>query len=311
VGVEKGSMILVTGATGFIGRRLSAALDECGYEVAVLSRQPSRAQQRVPQAKLVEAWNPLSEPAPVHVIERVQGIVHLAGETVAGRWTEARKRAIRESRVQGTRNLVAAVAQTGNRPRVLVSASAVGYYGDRGEEMLTEQSAPGRDFLAEVCQAWEAEAARAEDLGVRVVRLRIGLVMGPDGGALKEMLPLFRLGLGAPLGSGRQWWSWIHRDDVVGLAIEALEKDALSGPVNATAPAPVRNSEFTRTLGRVLRRPTWPMGVPAFVLCMLQGEFADVLLASQRVIPTRAQAIGYPFRYADLEPALRACVERR
>jgi hypothetical protein len=310
MGLEKGSMVLVTGATGFIGRRLVAALKERGFELAVLSRDPKRARTQLPQAKLIDDWSPQRGLHPVSMIEQVQAVVHLAGESVAGRWSEAQKRAIRDSRVQGTLNLVAAIAQAKTRPQVLVSASAVGYYGDRADETLTEDSAPGNDFLSEVCQAWETEAQRAEEYGVRVVRLRIGIVLGPGGGALEKMLPPFRLGLGAPLGSGRQWMPWVHLDDVSGLIIHALESATLSGPVNATAPEPVRNSEFTKILGRVLGRPTLSLGVPRFVLELMQGNFAQVLLASQRVVPARAQAAGYAFQYATLEPALRASLGR-
>jgi len=306
--LEKGSTILVTGATGFIGRRVLEALHEKGYELAILSRRGYRA-VALPYGKLTQRWNPQQELAPVSVIEQAQAIVHLAGESVAGRWSDAKKRAIRESRVQGTRNLVAAIAQATTRPRVLVSGSAVGYYGDRGEETLTEESAPGNDFLAEVCQAWEAEARRAEEHGVRVVCLRTGIVLEGDGGALQRMLPPFQLGLGGPLGSGRQWMPWVHREDVVGLILHALENETLSGPVNATAPEPVRNSEFTKTLGRVLGRPAF-LPAPAFAIKWLVGDFADVLLASQCVLPARAQAAGYAVRYATLEPALRACLER-
>jgi hypothetical protein len=228
---------------------------------------------------------------------------------VAGRWNEAKKRAIRESRVESTQTLVSAIAQAKNKPGILVSASAVGIYGHRGEEELTEESDPGDDFLADVCRAWETEAQRARDYGVRVVCARIGLVLERDGGALGRMLLPFRLGLGGPLDDGQQWMPWVHRDDVVGLFVHALENDAVTGPINATAPVPVRNSDFTHTLGRVLDRRT-PFAVPAGVLELLFGEFAGVLLASQCVLPVRAQAVGYSFRYPSLEPALRACLGR-
>lgn len=309
MGLEKGSMVLVTGATGFIGRRLSAVVKARGYELAVLSRDPQRARTQLPQAKLIDDWSPQRGLHPVSMIEQAQAVVHLAGESVAGRWSEAQKRAIRDSRVQGTLNLVAAIAQAKTRPHVLVSASAVGYYGDRGDETLTEESAPGSDFLAGVCQAWEMEAQRAAEYGVRVACIRIGLVLERSGGALQRMLPPFQLGLGGPLGSGRQWMPWVHRDDVVGLMLHALENETLSGPINATAPEPIRNSEFTKTLGQILNRPTF-FAVPAFALELLLGEFANVLLASQRVLPARAQAAGYAFQYATLEPALRACLGR-
>lgn len=308
--LEQGSMILVTGATGFIGRRLVTLLRERGFEVAVLSRHPQQARAQLPQAKLIESWSPQQGLYPISVIEQVRGIVHLAGESVVGRWSEAQKRAIRDSRVQGTLSLVAAIAQARTRPQVLLSASAVGYYGDRGDETLTEDSAPGHDFLSEVCQAWEKEAQRAQEYGVRVVRLRIGIVLGPGGGALEKMLPPFRLGLGAPLGSGRQWMPWVHLDDVGGLIRHALQHETLSGPVNATAPEPVRNSEFTKILGRVLNRPTLSLGVPKLALEVMLGGFAHVLLASQRALPARAQEAGYTFRYPTLELALRAILGR-
>jgi len=291
--------VLLTGGTGFIGRALADALAAAGHTVTLVTRDPGRARGAA------VGWDEV--PAAVAAADAV---VNLAGEPLAaGRWTDARKAEIRGSRVDATRRLVAAVAAAPSRPSVLVSASAVGYYGPHGDEPLDETAAPGEGFLAEVCRAWEAEAAPAEALGLRVVRLRFGLVLGRDGGALARMLPPFRAFVGGALGSGAQWMSWIHRDDVVGLVLEALAKEAYRGPVNATAPHPVTNAEFTRVLGRILARPTL-VRVPAAVLRLALGETADMLLTGQRVLPAVAERLGYRWRYADLVPALRASVAR-
>lgn len=291
--------ILITGATGFLGRRVCEVLSQAGHTLIALSRDPQRAKQRAPALTEAFRWDALGE-----AIKGCDAVIHLAGETVAGRWTDAKKKAIRDSRVVSTRNLVNALAQLSARPNVLISASAIGYYGDRGEENLTEDSSPGSDFLAQVCRDWESEAARAESLGVRVARLRIGLVLGSGGGALHAMLPLFKLGLGGPLGSGRQFWSWVHRDDVVGAIAFALEREDLHGPINVTAPQPVRQREFAQVLGRLLRRPA-VLPAPAFALKIVLGEFASELLSSKRVLPQRLQQVGYRFRFAELEPAVK------
>ena len=298
------SPVLVTGATGFIGRALCAALKERGQGFTALGRRPEKAKAALPGVKDVWRWRPKMEPAPVASIQGAGAIVHLAGESVAGRWNAQKKRAIRESRVVGTRHLVEAIGEAKSKPGVLVCASAVGYYGDRGEEELTEEAGPGSDFLAEVCQAWEAEAQRAAEVGVRVVMLRTGIVLGLGGGALKQMLLPFKLGLGGPLGNGKQWMPWVHVDDVVGVIFHAIEHANVSGPVNITAPAPVRNREFTKTLAGVLRRPAF-LPAPALGLKILLGEFGSVLLASQRVLPKRIQESGYAFRHPDLEAVLR------
>ena len=301
------SPVLVTGATGFIGKALCTALKERGQPFTALSRRPDRAKALVPGVKEVWRWRPRLEPAPVVAVQGAGAVVHLAGESVAGRWNKEKKRAIRDSRVIGTRHLVAAIGEAKSKPGVLVCASAVGYYGNRGDEELTEEAGPGSDFLAEVCQAWEAEARRAEEHGVRVVMLRNGIVLGRGGGALKQMLVPFKLGLGGPVGNGKQWMPWVHIDDVVGIILHAIQQGTLRGPVNATAPTPVRNREFTQTLARLLRRPAL-LPAPAFGLKILLGEFADVLLASQRVLPRRIQGAGYTFRHPTLEAALGAIV---
>jgi hypothetical protein len=243
-------------------------------------------------------------------VRAADAIVNLAGEPIAdGRWTPLRKERIRESRVSATRTLVDAVVESSSRPSVLVSASAVGFYGSRGDEPLDETSEPGTGFLAGVCQAWEQEAMRAEPLGLRVVRLRIGVVLANDGGALGRMLPLFRVFLGGPLGSGRQWMSWIHRDDVVGLVLAALGSTRLRGAVNATAPQPVTNREFAEALGRALGRPAL-LRAPALALRLGLGEMADMLLTGQRVFPAAAERGGYRWRFAELGRALRAVTRR-
>ncbi|MFO7769523.1 MAG: TIGR01777 family oxidoreductase [bacterium] len=289
----------MTGATGFIGGRILAGLDD----VVALSRDPDRARPALGPGVEVHRWDPMTGPPPEQAFRGVQGVIHLAGEPVDGRWTAEKKRKIRESRVRGTRNLVAAMLDLEERPGVLVSASAVGYYGDRGEELLTEDADPGSIFLSEVCEAWEREARKAENAGIRVVNPRIGLVMGEEGGAMEKLLPLFKLGLGGRMGSGEQYWPWVHIEDVTGIFQHALREPELSGPVNAVAPAPVQNRVFTRVLGRVLRRPAL-FPVPAFALRLMLGEFAIELLASRRAVPREAEDAGYTFRHPELVESL-------
>jgi len=285
--------VTLTGATGFLGQALTARLRDGGHETVILTRA---ARGRAGHAD----WDPMSGPADLRGAEAV---VHLAGEPVAQRWSTEVKKKIRDSRVVGTRHLVAGIAAADVRPRVLVCASAIGYYGDRGDELLTEQSGPGRGFLPETCVEWEREARAAEALGVRVVCLRIGIVLGQGGGALAQMLPPFRMGAGGRLGDGRQWMSWIHLADAAGLAEWAMLNGAVAGPVNATAPGAVRNSDFTSELARVLRRPA-VVPVPTFGLKLLFGEMARVLLESQRVQPKAALDGGYRFRFPELPAAL-------
>ncbi len=297
--------VLVSGATGFVGKALCTTLKERGLAFTAFSRRPDRAKSLLPGVKEAYRWRPRLEPAPLAAIQGAKAVVHLAGESVAGRWNEYKKQAIRESRVVGTRNLVETIGEAKSKPGVLVCASAVGYYGNRGEEEVSEDSGPGNDFLAEVCQAWEAEARRAEEHGVRVVIVRIGMVLGRDGGALKQMLLPFKMGLGGPVGHGRQWMPWVSLNDVIGIILHAIEFANVKGPLNVTAPNPVRNVELAKTLGQVLHRPAF-LPAPAFGLKLLLGEFADVLLTSQRIIPKRIQESGYRFRHSILEEALRA-----
>jgi len=297
---------LVTGGTGFVGRQLLELLDR----PTVLSRDVSRGQRAVGQsAGRVVGWDPQAGPPPTEAFEGVDVIFHLAGESVAeGRWTSAQKARIRESRVVGTQNLVAGIARAKPRPRVLVSASAVGYYGDRGEEELTEASAPGDDFLADVCVEWERAARVAEQHGVRVVLARTGIVLG-QGGALAKMLTPFKLGAGGPLGNGRQWMPWIHGADLARLYLHAADTTSIQGPMNAVGPHPVRNSEFTKALGRALHRPAF-MPAPYLGLRLVFGEFAKVLFASQRVIPQVAIDTGFHFEYPQIAAALAEILKR-
>jgi uncharacterized protein (TIGR01777 family) len=311
--------ILITGATGFVGAPLCRALIDGGHEVVVLSRSPEIARERMAALHGAYPWDPMAGPPPAEAFDGVDAVVHLAGEPVTGRWTAAKKAAIRDTRIVGTRNLVAAMKALPERPGSLVSASAIGFYGDRGDAPLTESALPGDDFLAETCRAWEAEAQAAESFGVRAVSLRIGIVIGAGGGALEAMLPPFRLGLGGPLGSGRQWWSWIHRDDLVAMIQRAAgvattteagpETTAtpMRGVYNATAPNPVRQREFARVLGAVLRRPAF-LPAPAPILKLVLGGFSIELLSSKQVLPQRMQDAGFQPQYPELEAALRAAL---
>ena len=292
--------IAVTGATGFIGTRLVQELLRAGHEVHALGRKRSAS---LPQAVRLSEWRANEAEPPSESLATADAIVHLAGEPVAQRWTEETRQRIRASRVDGTRSLVSALSKQPHRPQVLVCASAIGYYGSRGDELLTENSSPGGDFLARVVVDWEQAAQKAEALGIRVVSARFGVVLGTNGGALAKMLPPFRLGLGGRLASGRQWMSWIHLDDAIGLIRFALENGSVRGPLNATAPQPVTNLQFTRELARALRRPAI-LPVPGFALKILFGEMAGVILGSQRVLPVLAQSAGFRFQYPELGPAL-------
>ncbi len=296
--------LLVTGGTGFVGRRFCTLLHARGHEAVVLSRVPSRRPDGLPASARLEAWDP---GALGRLLGGADAVVHLAGEPVAQRWTAAARERIAASRVGVLDALRAAVEKGARAPRVLVSASAVGYYGARGEEELTEESAPGTGFLAETCVRWEEAALSLGPLGTRVVTARIGVVLGEDGGALSKMLPAFRLGAGGPVGSGEQWMSWIHRDDLAALLVFALEKDGLSGALNATSATPARNRDFARALGRALRRPA-PLPVPAFALRAAFGEMASILLEGQKVLPVRTLASGFDLRYPDLDGALSGSV---
>jgi uncharacterized protein (TIGR01777 family) len=289
--------VTVTGASGRIGSRLVARLRGRGDDVTVLSRSAADAVR----------WDPAAEPAPVAALEGRDAVVHLAGEDVAQRWTDAAKRSIRASREAGTRNLVAGIAAVGEarRPRVLVSASASGYYGPHGDEEVDESAPAGAGFLAEVCVAWEREALAAEPLGLRVARIRTGVVLDREGGALAQMLTPFRLGLGGPIAGGRQWMPWIALDDELGILLAALDGDGWSGPINASAPNPVTNRQFSRALGRALHRPAIAP-IPGLAIRALYGEMAGVVTTGVRMLPARALELGYGFSHPQLDEALAA-----
>ena len=290
---------VVTGATGFIGRHLCSLLNAPN----VLTRTPETVSPEFDRSGCFR-WIPDREAPPPEALSGCDTVFHLAGEPVAtGRWTKSKKARIVNSRVAGTWNLIDGLRAMETPPSVLVAASAVGYYGSSPEEELTEESAPGSGFLADVCKQWEAAATAAREFGVRVVTIRIGLVLGKDGGAMARLLPLFKLGLGGNLGNGRQWVPWIHVEDLARLFVFTAERDMVRGPVNGSAPNPVTNREFTRSLGKAVRRPTL-FPAPAFALRLGLGEFAQVLLASQRVIPTAAQAAGFEFRHPTIDSAL-------
>lgn len=284
-------IVALTGASGFVGQRLTRRLTGSGHTVRALSR----SSREFP-------WDALTGPAPAAAFDGADAVVHLLGEPVAQRWNAEVKRRVRESRVLGTRNMVAGIAAATARPRVLVSASAIGYYGDTGENAAVESDPPGSDYLAQTCAQWEREAAAAKDLGLTVARIRIGIVLGQEGGALKEMLAPFRMGAGGPIASGKQWISWIHAADLVSMIVSLLE-NPVNGAINATSPNPVRQIDFARELGRVLGRPS-VMPVPKFALKMMFGEAADHMTASLRVLPKAATEAGFPYRFPELRAAL-------
>jgi len=297
--------VLVSGVSGPIGTALLGSFEPDTTRIVRLVRGAVKNAEQV-------SWDPIVPLSPA-TVSGFDAVIHLAGESIVGRWTEEKKKAIRESRVLGTRNLAAALAQCEAKPRVLVCASAIGFYGNRGDELLREESPAGQGFLSEVCREWEDSSRIATKAGIRTVNIRIGLVLSPKGGALQKMLTPFKLGLGGRIGSGQQWWSWIHVDDIVGAIHHALRSGSLgspmNGPVNLVAPNPVRNGEFTKALASVLKRPAL-FPVPEFALRLAFGKMAaeQLLLASQRVAPGKLAASGYAFRFPDLRAALENLV---
>jgi len=295
------SRVLVSGASGPIGAALLPSLEARGYDVVRLVRRAAAGEGQI-------QWDPARPIAPESV-SGFDAVIHLAGESIVGRWTSGKKAKIRDSRVLGTSNLAQALAQAKNKPQVLVCSSAIGYYGNRGDQVLREESAAGEGFLAEVCREWEAATKPAIDAGIRTAQIRTGVVLSPKGGALGKMLTPFKLGLGGRIGDGRQWMSWIDIQDMIGAIHHILKTDLLQGPVNMVAPKPVTNAEFTRTLASVLSRPAiFP--VPAFAVKAAFGEMGvSVLLASQRVEPARLVASGYPFRCSELRASLESVLK--
>jgi uncharacterized protein len=295
--------VLLSGSSGLVGSALLSALRANGHEVKRLVRGAVTVLDQIP-------WNP-AEPLAPESVSGFDAVVHLAGESIVGRWTEAKKRRIMDSRVPATRYLAAALAKAQRRPRVFVCASAIGYYGDRGDEILREDSPSGEGFGAELCRQWEAAAQSAADAGIRTVQIRVGIVLSAAGGALRKMLPPFRMGVGGNMGSGLQWMSWVDLRDVVGAIQHLIAADAIHGPVNMVSPNPVRNAEFTKALASVLHRPAiFPM--PAFAARLAFGQMADeLLLASQRVQPEKLTASGYKFQNPDLRSALESILGNR
>jgi uncharacterized protein (TIGR01777 family) len=291
--------ITLTGGSGFIGRRLLKTLAGNGHTVHILSRH---AGTNLPPGVKLSVWDAMKGEPPAEALEGAEAVIHLAGEPVAQKWSAEAKQKIRDSRVLGTERLIHAISTISRRPAVLVSASAIGIYGSRGDEVLTESAAPGSGFLAELCQEWEKQADLAESLGLRVVKVRTGIVLDKNGGALAKMLPAFRSFAGGRMGSGKQWMSWIHLQDLVGLFRYAVE-NPVQGVLNGTAPAPVTNAEFTRSLAAAVHRPAL-IPVPEIALQALFGEMSGLLTGSQRVLPKAAQAAGFAFQYPELGAAL-------
>lgn len=293
--------ILVSGSSGLVGSALLTSLKSAGARITRLAR-PGTAPADNKEESI--PWDP-AQPVSPETVSGFDAVIHLAGESIVGRWTESKKARIRDSRIPATNNLARALAQAKNKPEVFLSASAIGYYGSRGDEVLSEESSPGGGFAADLAREWETASAPASDAGVRTVQMRMGIVMGTAGGALPKMLPAFKMGIGGRLGDGRQWMSWVDVRDVVGAIHHLLRSDLLHGPVNLVSPKPVTNAEFTKTLGNVLSRPTiFPM--PAFAARLAFGQMADeLLLASQRVEPVKLISSGYPFRFGKLQDCLK------
>lgn len=295
--------ILITGGSGFIGKSLTKELLAAGHNIIITTRRQTDSVDKL-------TWNP-PDLIPKDRLSNIDAIINLAGESIAsGRWTKARKERILSSRIDATRALVESIKNAGPRPKVLISSSAIGYYGAHGDELLNEDSPPASDFLASVCVKWEAEALKAKELGLRVVLIRTGGVLESDGGALPPMTIPFKFFLGGPVGSGKQWFSWIHMDDEVGIIKYALEHESVSGPVNATAPNPVTNKELSSAIGRALSRPSW-LAVPGFAIKLALGELGGLVLTGQRVLPEKVLEAGYKFKYTDIDLALKTIFSKK
>ncbi len=301
--------VLVTGATGFIGKKIVHALAREGHQIVVLSRNAENAKGKFAAPVTAFSWNPTEEKAPAAAFDGVEAVISLAGEGIAEkRWTEKQKKAIHDSRVLGTRHLAETLRGLGKTLKVFVSSSAIGLYGDRGDEQLPESAAPGTDFLADVCADWEKAASEVP--AERTVLVRTGIVLGREGGMLKKVLPIFKTGLAGPLGNGRQYMSWIHVDDIVGIFLHAFKNAAVKGAINGAAPAPVTNAEFTKALGHALSRPAF-LPAPAFALKLALGELSVLLLGSQKVVPDKTLKTGYSFLYPGLDEALSNLIKKK
>ena len=297
--------IIVTGATGLIGKKLVNSLIEKKYEVVVFSRDLQKAKLQLPNVKEFVEWDYKKPEKWKSSLEKIDGVIHLAGVNLfARRWNEEFKKEILDSRQISTKNLVEAIKQCTNKPKVFISASGIGFYGDRNDEELSDNSTPGKDFVADVCKVWEFESQQLTKINIRNIQIRTGLVLSTEDGALKQMLPAFKMFFGGPLGNGKQWSSWLHIDDIVGIYLYALENEKITGPLNAVSPNPIRMKDFARTLGKVLKRPSL-FPVPKFILKFVVGEATEVVTASQKVIPEKLIKSDYKFKFTKLEDALR------
>lgn len=297
--------VLVTGATGFIGKRVVSQLLNAGDEVVVLSRNVAKGAIRLGSQCQYYQWIDMNSMPPLEAFKGIDGVINLMGEGIAEkRWDEEQKKKIYDSRILGTRNLIEGIKASNSKPKAFISASAVGIYGNRGDEDITEDSSTAEDFLAKVCKDWEAEAFKASELGLRVAVIRTGVVLGRGGGALKKMLPIFKLGAGGPVASGEQFMSWIHVDDLASMYVQALKNESINGVYNGTAPYPAKNKDFTKALGKALHRPAF-MPAPAFGLKLVFGEMSQVLLDGQKVLPTKFKEKDFRYKYPTLEMALK------
>jgi uncharacterized protein (TIGR01777 family) len=302
---EEKMRILITGGTGFVGSGLTLAFTQPGHHVTVLTRGGIRHDRPLPEGASYLQGDPAEEGKWQDAVPGHEVVVNLAGSSIFRRWSDRTKESIRGSRMSTTQNIVKALSGSRGETRILFSTSAVGYYGPHGEEELNEESPPGDDFLARLALDWERAATRAEEYGVRVVLMRFGIVLGRDGGALKQMIPWFKWGLGSPMGTGKQWFSWIHETDLSRIYLFLVEREDVSGPINCTSPRPLRNEELTAALGKALGRPTFLPAVPGWVLKMMLGEFGSVLLTGQKVLPKKLQELGFHFLYPGMDEALQ------
>lgn len=296
--------VVVTGATGFVGQVIVKQLLAAGDEVVVLTRNVAKAAISLGSSCKYFQWDDMNNPPPIEAFAGAEGVINLLGETISKRWDEQQKKKIYNSRINGTKRLVEIIEKLTNRPKVFVSASAIGIYGNRGPEDINEESTLADDFLGKLCKDWENEANKARNYGARVVIIRTGIVLGRGGGALEKMLPIFKLGLGGPLGSGNQYMSWIHIEDLASMYIESLKNDSVKGVLNGTAPYPATNADFTKMMGKVLRRPAF-LPAPAFAMKIAFGEMSQILLEGQKVLPVKFKQMNFRYRYPTLEMALK------
>jgi uncharacterized protein (TIGR01777 family) len=296
--------VVVTGATGFVGRVIVKQLLSAGDEVVVLTRNVAKAAISLGSSCRYFQWDDINSAPPVEAFEGADGVLNLMGENIASRWDEQQKKKIYNSRINGTRRLVEVLEKLPNRPKVFVSASAIGIYGNRGPEDINEESALADDFLGKLCKDWENEAHKARNYGLRVVIIRTGVVLGRGGGALQKMLPIFKMGLGGPVGSGNQYMSWIHIEDLASMYVEALKNNSVKGILNGTAPYPSTNTDFSKMMGKILRRPAF-LPAPAFAMKIAFGEMSQILLEGQKVLPVKFKEMNFRYRYPTLEMALK------